>query len=320
MLHFADLRAFARVADLQSVSAAARSLRAPKSSVSRSLARLEAAVGAALVERSSRRLRLTDAGALLRSHALRILGDVEEAEAALGNLAASPRGTLRVSAPFAFAAAQLGPMLPDFMALHPQVRVVLDVDNRHVDLLAREVDVAIRFGPLADSELVARRLPSVAIWLCASPSYLAARGSPGRVADLAHHDLVARVDGRQTWAFETPGAGREQVSLTARLVVPDPMIALAMLERGAGIGQLPAFVATDALARGSLVRVLPDAAMPLVDAHALYPSHRGLSAKVRVFVDALVAHLASLGSPPGAPRSTAPASPRRAASPRRGRG
>ncbi|XYI02174.1 LysR family transcriptional regulator [Sorangium sp. So ce1128] len=179
--------------------------------MSRSLVRLEAAVGAVLVERSSRRLRLTDAGALLRSHALRILGDVEEAEAALGNLAASPRGTLRVSAPFAFAAAQLGPMLPSFMARHPQVRVVLDVDDRHVD-------------------------------------------------------------------------------------------------------------ATDALARGSLVHVLPDAAMPLVDAHARYPSHRGLSAKVRVFVDALVAHMASLGSPPGAPRSTAPASPRRAASPRRGRG
>ena len=177
MLDLIDLRAFARIADLGSISATARVLRMPKSSVSRSLVRLEEAVGAVLVERSTRHLRLTDAGLLMQRHARRILDDVGEAENAIGGLVGTPRGDLRVSAPFTFAAGPLAPMLPAFLARYPDVRVLLTVDNRNVDLLAEEIDVAIRIGPLATSDLIARRLATFELWPCASPAYLALPGA-----------------------------------------------------------------------------------------------------------------------------------------------
>jgi DNA-binding transcriptional LysR family regulator len=199
VLDLADLRAFARIADLGSVSAAARALKAPKSSVSRSLARLEQAVGAVLVERSTRRLRLTDAGALLRPHARRILNDVDEAETALGGFGGVPRGLLRVNATYAFAQGVLAPMLPPFLARHPEVRVALDIENRRIDPMAEEADLVIRLGPLADSALIARRLAVLEVWLCASPAYLAARGTPARAADLARHDMIMRSDRAERW-------------------------------------------------------------------------------------------------------------------------
>lgn len=294
MLDLTDLRAFARIADLGSVSGAARSLGSPKSSVSRSLARLEEAVGAVLIERSTRHLRLTDAGLLLQRHARRILDDVGEAENAIGGLVGAPRGTLRVSAPFTFAAGPLAPMLPPFLARHPEVRVVLTVDNRPIDLLTEEVDVAIRIGPLRDSGLIARRLATFALWPCASPAYLAERGTPETVADLGRHVLIAHADRRWTWRARTPAGAVHEIETEPGTVVPEPAVVRTMLIGGAGIGWLPDFHAADAIADGTLVRVLPDHdGDTTVDAHALYPSHRSLSAKVRVFVDALVAHLAS---------------------------
>ena len=294
MLDLTDLRAFTRIADLRSVSAAARALKAPKSSVSRSLARLEAAVGTALVERSTRHLRLTDAGTLFHPHALRILNDVEEAETALGNFAGVPRGTLRVNAPYAFALALLAPMLPAFLARYPEVGVTLDVDNRQIDVVAEQADLVIRIGPLAASGLIARRLSTMELWACASPAYLAARGTPVSVQDLSGHDFVCRVEGRTQWTFRTPGGGLEEIDVYPRLAVPDPAPAQVVLAGGAGIGRLPDFMARGAIARGELVRVLADLEPGSVEVHALYPSHRSLSAKVRVFIDALVAHMGAL--------------------------
>lgn len=296
MIDLADLRTFARIANVRSVSGAARALRAPKSSVSRSLTRLEAAVDAILIERSTRPVRLTDAGTLLYRHALRILNEVEEARTALGGLAGVPRGTLRVNAPFAFTEGLLAPMLPAFLRHHPEIRVVLDIGNRRIDVLAEEVDVVIRTGPLVSSGLIARRLATPELWLCASPHYLAARGVPGSVADLAEHDLVDPMDGATTWSFRTPDGRTVAVEICPRAVVPEPAATRAVLLGGVGIGRLPAFLATDALADGTLVRVLPDLESGSVEIHALYPSHRSLSAKVRVFIDALVAHLEAVRS------------------------
>jgi DNA-binding transcriptional LysR family regulator len=290
-LDLTDLRVFARIADLKSVSAAARALNMPKSSVSRSLARLESVVGAALVERSNRHLRLTDAGVLLHPHALRIMNDVDEAETALGGFVGVPRGTLRVSAPLAYVHSLVAPMLPAFLARYPEIRVVIDSNPRNVDLIAQEIDVAIRMGPLVASGLVARRLPSLEIWLCASPVYLHARGTPTSVADLAGHDFIDRVDATTEWTFETPGHGREQIAIYPRAVAPEPAVGLVMLMGGAGIGRLPRFLAETAIAAGELVRVLPETRPSTTEVHALYPSHRSLSAKARVFIDALAAHL-----------------------------
>ena len=291
MLDLADLRAFARIAELGSLSAAARALRMPKSSASRSLARLEAAAGSALIERSTRHLRLTDAGRLLQRHAQRILDDVGEAENALTGLIGVPRGTLRVSVGFTFAVGLLAPMLPGFLARYPEVRVAFSIDNRNVDLLADDFDVAIRIGPLRDSDLIARRLTSIALWTCASPAYLAARGTPATVADLRSHELIGRLDRRSTWRFRAPGGVTQDVEVVPGTVIPEPAVLKPVLIGGAGIGRLPAFYAADVVADGTLVRLLPGYEDDSVDVHALYPSHRSLSAKVRVFVDALAEHL-----------------------------
>jgi len=294
MLNPYDLRAFSRIAQLRSVSAAARELKMPKSSVSRSLARLEEALGVTLVERSTRHLRLTDAGTLFLPHAVRLLSDMEEAETALTNFAGTARGTLRVSAPLAYVSTLLTPMLPGFLMRYPEVRVVLDLNHRNVDMLAEDIDVVVRMGTLADSSLVARRLPSVHMWLCASPQYVARKGMPVRVADLSAHDVIDRIDGPNEWVFDLPDERQVRMTLHPRAVSPEPAVAMALILGGAGIGLLPSFMAEPAIAEGRLLRIFPESLPQTVEAHALYPSHRSLSAKVRVFIDALVAHL----SPP----------------------
>lgn len=292
MIDFINLRAFARIADLGSISAAARSLRSPKSSVSRSLVRLEESVGAVLIERSTRHLRLTDAGLLLQRHARRILDEVGEAENAIGGLIGVPSGTLRVSVPFTFATGPLAPMLPGFIARYPEVRVALTVDNRPIDLLMEEIDIAIRIGPLIDSELIARRLAIFDLRPYASPAYLEEHGTPETVGDLANHALIAALDRRYIWRFRAASGAALEFEVVPRTVVPEPDVVKTMLIAGAGIARLPGFHAANALAAGTLVRVLPHLEGDSVEAHALYPSHRSLSAKVRVFIDALVAHLA----------------------------
>ena len=293
MIDLTQLRIFARIADLGSVSGAARALGLPKSSVSRALARLEAAVGAALIERSTRHLRLTDAGRLLHRRSARILDDVGEAEAEVGRLIGRPSGTLRVSVGFTFAAGPLAPMLAVFVKRYPEVRVVLTVDNRPVDLLSEDIDVSIRIGPLRDSELIARRLGTIALWACASPTYLAARGIPASLDDLAGHTLISHADRRTPWRVRTPSGAVQVMETEPAVVIPEPAVVKTMLLGDAGIGWLPDFDARDALASGALVRVLPDHEVEAVDVHALYPSHRSLSAKVRVFIDMLVEHMAT---------------------------
>lgn len=291
MMELPEVRAFVRVAELKSVSAAARALGLPKSSVSRSLSRLEAALGSVLVERSTRHLRLTDAGLLFLPHARRILNDVDEAETALGSFKDVPRGELRVNAPQAFALGLLAPMLPGFLVRYPEVRLVLDVTDRQIDMPVEQADLVIRIGPLADSALIARRLTTLELWACASPAYLSARGTPNSAAELAGHDLVGRVDRFMSWALRASGSTQDTSKVQSRAVVVDPNILKVLLTGGTGIGRLPDFIAADAVDGGELVRVLLGLGAETVDVHALYPSHRSLSAKVRAFIDALSDHL-----------------------------
>lgn len=291
VLDLANLRAFARIADLGSISAAARALRMPKSSVSRALVRLEEAVGSVLVERTTRHLRLTDAGLLLQRHAARILDDVGEAENALGGLVGHPQGDLRVSVPFTFAAGPLAHILPSFLERYPDIRVLLTIDNRVVDILGEDYDVAIRIGPLVPSELIARRLTSLALWPCASPQYLEGRPSIAEPADLRQHAVIGHKASREMWPFRSRSGHDTQVEVETRTVAPEPDVVRTMLIAGAGIGILPDFHATAAIDAGQLVRVLPAYEHRSVEVHALYPSRRSLSAKVRVFIDALIGNL-----------------------------
>lgn len=301
MLDLTDLRIFVRVTEVGSISGAARALGMPKSSVSRSLVRVEAEVGAMLVERSTRRLRLSDAGLLLQRHARRILDEVGEAEDALAGFVGVARGTLRVSAPPSFAAGPLAPMLPEFLARYPEVRVVVSFDNQPIVQLPDDVDVAIRAGDLPDSDLIARRLTSTTLLTCASPGYLAAHGTPTTIEELGDHRLLTLFDHRSSWRFLTPAGAMEEYAAEPGLVVPEHAIARTLLVGGAGIGRLPEYHAREAIANGTLVLLLPDHEGERVDVHALYPRHRGLSAKVRVFVDAVTAHLAPAQSKGVAP-------------------
>ena len=197
---------------------------------------------------------MTDAGLLLQRHARRILDDVGEAENAIGGLVGSPRGDLRISVPFTFAAGPLAEMLPDFLERYPEVRVVLTVDNRPIDLLTEEMDVAIRIGPLQDSELIARRLTTFALWPCASPLYLGGHALITTPADLASHTLIAHADRRETWAFRTPAGAVRDIEVAPGTVVPEPDVVEEMLVRAASAQDAAIFislVAPDDLRRAS---------------------------------------------------------------------
>jgi DNA-binding transcriptional LysR family regulator len=292
-MELADIRAFARIAELGSVSAAARSLDLPKSTISRALVRLEVAVGATLVDRSTRHLRLTDAGVLFRPYAARILADIDEAGTALDNFAGVPRGTLRISAPFTFVVAILSPMLPSFLAGYPEVRVVLNVENRVIDMPLEPADLVIRVADaLPDSDLIARHLLTTEAWTCASPGYLAAHGMPSSLAELSRHALIAYSDQPTHWSFRMPDGALQRIEFRPANAVSDSVALQPMLIGHAGIGRLPDFIARRAVATGDLVKLFPETQGDMFEIHALYPSHRSLSAKVRVFIDALVDYLA----------------------------
>jgi DNA-binding transcriptional LysR family regulator len=293
-MEIADIRAFVRIADLNSISAAARALGLPKSTISRSLTRLEAMIGSVLIERSTRHLRLTDAGVLFRPYAERILADVDEASTALESYGGMPRGRLRINAPFTFAVGLLAPMLPAFMARYPEVNVILEVENRIIDMPVEAADLVIRIGTLPDTGLIARKLTPIEMWVCASPGYLSAHGTPATITGLADHNLIAGFDRVMTWTFQMADGSAEAIEVQPRTVIPEPAALQIVLAGGAGIGRLPGFLAQKAVTEGTLVRLFVDDRSDVINVHALYPSHRSLSAKVRVFIDALVVHLARL--------------------------
>ena len=293
MIELSDLRAFTHIAESKSVSGSARALGAPKSSVSRSLTRLESRLGSVLVERSTRHLHLTDAGRLFLPHALQILSDIEEAEAALGRFTGVPRGTLRINAPHQFIQGALTPMLPAFLQRYPELDVVFDVGAARADPIPGEADLIIWIGPLPQTAMIVRRLATIELWTCASPGYIANRGSPSGIADLATHNIIDLTGPNVTWSFHATGGHIEEIKLQTRIAMPDPSLVLALLADGAGIGQLPDYMAAAAIGRGDLMRVLPEAGPTTSDAFVLYPSHRSLSAKVRVFIDALVVQVAA---------------------------
>lgn len=171
------------------------------------------------------------------------------------------------------------------------MRVILAVDNRVVDLLAEDYDIGIGIGPLPDSELVARRLSAFASWPCASPAYLAQHSPILKPEDISSHRVLMHGDLVKSWRFRSRDGTVVEVAVQQGSVVPEPDVVRTLLIAGAGIGVLPNHHAAAAIAEGTLVRVLPNYDLGAVDMHALYPSLRSLSAKVRVFIDALIKHL-----------------------------
>ena len=291
-----DIRLFVRLAGSDSLSDLSRRTGAPKSSISRALTRLEASVGQCLVERSTRHLRLTSAGRLFLLHAARIIGEVDDAREAIGRMRGNVNGTLRINAPVGVARGFIAPMLPAFFARYPAVRLILDADNRRIDLLSNATDLVVRVGPLEDSGLVGRKIASIEIWLCSSPAYLARSGAPTSLESLARLQLITHRERPKTWEIKLPSGEMRSFKFEACSVIPEPSILQTVLVASGGIGLLPDFLAGPSIAAGELVRVLPDFTMETVELHGLYSSHRGLTSKVRHFLDALIAHAAD--SPP----------------------
>ncbi|PTL80529.1 LysR family transcriptional regulator [Vitiosangium sp. GDMCC 1.1324] len=281
-----ELLVFAKVVQAGSFTAAARGLRMPKSTVSRKVSELEQRVGAQLLQRTTRKLRLTDVGQAYYEHCARIVAEAEEAELAVTRMQSAPHGLLRVTTPLTFSF--LGPIVAEFMKRYPEVQLELVCTDRTVDLMEEGFDLAVRAGRLADSSLVARRLGSIERVVMAAPSYLAARGTPRTPKDLEKHDCLLFGAGQEgnVWTLHS-GNRSVEIPIRARLVVNEPDMLRAVALAGSGVTLLPNIHTAADIATGRLQRILPDWSSSGAPVHAVYPSSRHHSPKVTAFVDFL---------------------------------
>lgn len=282
------LRALALAVEHGSLTAAAGRLGLTPSAVSKQLSRLEDALGARLLERTTRRLRPTAAGRELAERARPVLDSLDEATGAIRDRQADVAGRVRISATRGFGRVCLMPILAALAAEHPRLELDVVLSANRLDFVDDEIDLAIREGTLDDSSLTARRLADVEVVLCASPTYLARRGTPRTIDDLARHELLAvPVSGPASDLSRLRGRGGRRLDLVPRIRVND-LVALATLaEEGSGIAFLPDYVARDGIARGTLRRVLPRTTITRYPMHALYPSRRHLPRRVQVVLEAL---------------------------------
>ncbi|HEX6832930.1 MAG TPA: LysR family transcriptional regulator [Rudaea sp.] len=281
-----EIAAFVEVARWRSFVRASAQLGLSVSAASRAVAALEARLGVRLLQRSTRRVGLSEAG---RAHLPRceaLLAELAEAEAAVSERNTALRGLLRASVPGGFGLTHLAPILPDFLREHPQLRLDLQMSNRFVDLIEEGYDVAIRVGTLTDSRLAARKLGANRRILVASPQYLREHAPPKHPRDLDAHPCLILDIGPHPDAWTLANASRRHAVRVSGPLRSNHVLALrdACLA-GLGIGLLPHFALTELLDEGRLVRVLPKWQTPEQGVYAVYPSNRLIPAKVRAFVD-----------------------------------
>ncbi|XXF78257.1 LysR family transcriptional regulator [Myxococcaceae bacterium GXIMD 01537] len=281
-----ELIVFTRVVQAGGFTAAAARLGMPKSTVSRKVSELEARVGARLLQRTTRKLGLTDVGRAYYEHTARIVAELEEAERAITELQSTPRGKLRVTVPLTFG--MLGPVMAELLARCPELQVELLCTDRRVDLVEERFDLAIRAGPLADSTLVGRKLGMLRRLLVAAPAYLQRREMPRAPADLRKHECIvfgASAEGN-AWKLGN-GTRTVEVAAPTRLVVNDYGMLREVARSGVGVALLPDYLCAEDLKAGRLRRVLEGWTAPEVPIHAVYPSARHLSPKVIALLELL---------------------------------
>lgn len=291
-----DMAVFARVVDAGSFSGAARQLGITPSAVSRQVARLEAVLRVRLLERTTRKLRLTEAGAAAYTRCQAMVAAAREVLALSDTHTASPRGLVRVSMPKAWGRQLVHPLMPGFLRQYPEVDVQLVITDRAVDLFEESIDLAIRITDAPPPGLVGRPLMPVRHLVCASPQYVAARGTPAHPRDLAQHScLYLGEDERDRhWRFKR-GGEQATVKVSGRYAANHSEVRLEGALQSLGIASLPEFTARAALATGELVAVLGDwehVTDYAGTAWLLYPPNRFLPAKLRVWIDYLVTGLA----------------------------
>jgi DNA-binding transcriptional LysR family regulator len=285
-----ELQFFVQVSQTQSFTRAAKRLGVPKSSVSRAIQRLESRLGVRLVERTTRRVALTELGELYLNRCQRVMEEAEQADLAVGALQAKPRGTLRVGAPVAFARSILGTSMGEFLAMYPELRLHLQLLNGDESPREGNLDVLVRAGQLEDSGLLVKALMRIRLGAYASPSYLKNRKAPDSPIDLLQQSCITVTCGTfgepgdfAMWRLRR-GTELKEVRVNARVSVPDPTINHQLALAGTGVALLAQSVVRGDVEQGRLVRILPDWEPDPVELHALYPSRLDSSPKVRAFL------------------------------------
>lgn len=276
-----ELVVFVRVVQAGSIRGAAEALGMPKSTVSRKLIELEERLESRLLQRTTRKLGLTDIGRIYYDHGVRIVAEIENAERAVRSQHEAPRGLLRVTAPLNLAV--FAPIISAYLARHPEVRLELSANARVVDLVEENLDVGIRAGTLADSSLIAKSLGMFERILVATPDYLKKRGHPRTPVDLKKHDCL--LFGSNPTLTLTRDGRREDISLNPRLLVTDMDVLESALKDDLGIAVMPAFMCEKAVRARRLERVLSGWSPPPTPLHIVYPSTRHLSPTVRSFIE-----------------------------------
>jgi DNA-binding transcriptional LysR family regulator len=291
-----SMTVFAKVVASRSFSAAARELQLSQAAVSKHVRSLEDWLGARLLNRTTRRLSVTEIGALVYERCGRIADEIEEIQHHASAMHRSPRGLLRVAAPVSIGVTHLGAAMADYLALYREVSLDLTVSDATVDLVEGGFDMAIRIGHLEDSSLIARRLAPIRFVTCAAPAYVAQHGAPRHPDDLTRHDCVyySYRTPPGEWRFMGP-AGEVSVRISGRLRANNGNLLRGAVLAGRGIGLAPSFVVGDDLAARRLVPLLPDYVPIATEMHAVYPPGRHLSAKVRSLIDFLAARFAEPG-------------------------
>ncbi len=302
MSRLPDLEAmaiFAKIVETRSITAAAADLGLSAPTVSKALVRLEQRLGSRLLNRTSRRFSLTDAGHALAERAARLLADAEAAQDALLAQSAVPRGLIRLAAPMSFGISELAPILPDFLQQHEQVSVDLHLSDALVDVIGDGFDIVLRIGTLTDSSLLARRLAPMPGMIVAAPSYLDRRGRPVHPSDLAQHDCFgyAYLRTRGTWHFTSTSGEQVSVRPSGRLRVNNGDAVLPALSAGLGIALLPEFIARSSVTDGRLEQVLPDWSGPNTSLYLITPPNGPRPVRVQALADFLIERLAGVGPP-----------------------
>ncbi|HPR07221.1 MAG TPA: LysR family transcriptional regulator [Denitromonas sp.] len=278
---------FARVVEAKSFSEAARRMNATRSKLSKAVAALEASLGVRLLNRSTRRLSLTEVGAAYYAHCARIAQELDDAEQTIGHLQAEPRGVLKISASVAFGTLHIAPALPDFLARYPELSADMTINDRIVDLADDAYDVAVRIVTEPAPALVARRLAPIRRKVCATPAYFRRYGVPKTPGDLVNHNCLHYTHDRDAWHFFGP-QGQIVVPVSGRLHINDDEALSQAVLGGLGVAMLPTFIVGADLQAGRLEAVLSDYVPVERFAYAVYLPTRHLAPKVRVFIDFLL--------------------------------
>jgi DNA-binding transcriptional LysR family regulator len=280
------MRAFVAVATEGSFTRAAEVLDLSPQLVSKYVSQLEERLAVRLLNRTTRKVSLAEAGALYFQHAQQVLADIDDMELQLGNLQQEARGTLRISAPVSFAIRHLARLVADFQAVYPLVDIDLQLNDRKVDIVEEGFDVALRIGHLKSSSLVAKRLAPVRLIWCASPAYLDQHGKPDSLEEMKHHRYLhysyTEMDGRQeTYQWLRTRSEGPPGALTSNN--GDVLVEAAIA--GAGIALQPSFIAGAAIGEGKLKQVLPEYEPAPLGLYAVYTHRKLLASKVRCFID-----------------------------------